>query len=98
MITAIYNFFKDSSGKVVIVQFPSRPLLGWIVFTVLARILPSGTWQQLAGALSFASLVYWAILEIAQGNSYFRRALGIVILTATVGYRFKWYSLGCLQC
>jgi hypothetical protein len=89
MITAIYNFFKDSSGNVVIIQCPNRPLFGWIVFTVLARILPPGAWQQLAGALSFASLVYWAILEIAQGSSNFRRVLGIVILTATVSSRIK---------
>ena len=31
----LLNFFKDKNGRVVIVQTPNSPLIGFILFTVL---------------------------------------------------------------
>lgn len=84
MISGIARFFKDKDGKVVIVQRPNLWLGGWLLFTLL-RHLPLGhTLQQIAGYISTAFIVIWALLEIARGASPFRRLLGGVVLLATI--------------
>ncbi len=76
----VKRYFKDSDGKIVIWQRPNIPLIGWLAFAVAAFFIKTAPWQNLFSYLSFGFLFTWAWLEITQGKSYFRRALGVVVL------------------
>lgn len=78
------KIFQTKNGKTVIWQKPNLFLWGWIVFTVLKRIL-GGSAAEWAGYAATASLVVWSILEVARGENSFRRSLGVVVL-AVVAY------------
>lgn len=56
---------------------------------ILARIVPNGTQQDAARFVGFGFLFTWAWLEITQGDSYFRRFLGVVVMAATIYARVK---------
>lgn len=47
------KFFKDNKGKIVIIQPPNLPIIGWFVFMVIAFVIPSGILK--TGFSSFAS-------------------------------------------
>lgn len=83
------NFFKDKNGKVVLGQTPNAPLVGWFVFLVLAHVIPTGRWQQVAGYVSFGFIFTWAWLELTQGVNYFRRLLGAVVLILAIHSRLS---------
>lgn len=80
----VKNFFTDSSGSIVIWQTPNALLSGWFVFAVIARIVTSGFWHQLATVFGFVCITIWAMQETTQGASPFRRVLGALILIASV--------------
>jgi len=84
----IRTFFSDRHGRVVLWQRPNVPLVGWLVFLVLAKIVQHGAWHTVMTGLSQLSLVIWAVLEIGWGASYFRRTLGLVVLVFTLVARF----------
>jgi len=83
------KFWRDADGKVVLGQVPSLPLIGWLVFAVLAWISGAGHWRSAAGFISSAFLFTWAYLELTQGVNYFRRLVGLVVLAAVVGSRLR---------
>lgn len=85
---SLKNFFKDGSGKIVVWQTPNKSLSGWIIFAVLIRVLPTETWQRLASVCGFICIVIWALQEVADGSSSFRRVLGLVILITSVLSKF----------
>ncbi len=74
---------KDRRGRVVLFQSPNVPILLWIVFTMLGMFL-HGSPKTVAGYIAFGSLFTWAWLEITAGATYFRRALGVVVLFASL--------------
>jgi hypothetical protein len=78
------TFFKDKDGRVVIWQWPSLPIYGWLVCKIVARLVPEGHLQTGFEQLSMAFLFTWAFLEITKGVSYFRRALGLVVMVLLV--------------
>ncbi len=73
------KIWRDDNGNVVIWQFPSPFLFGWVIFTCLSLIL-SGTISDVFSWIGTVSLIIWSLLEIFQGVNYFRRALGVLIL------------------
>ena len=76
------RWFRDSSGRMVIAQFPNLPLFIWgfawaldIMIETKAQSLSTGlNW------LGFFALCYWAWLEITQGVNRFRKALGWAVI------------------
>ncbi|WP_228561943.1 hypothetical protein [Catenulispora rubra] len=66
---------------------PNLPLIGWLLFALLARISSAGHWRSTADFVSSAFLFTWAYLELTQGVNYFRRLLGLAVLAAVVGSR-----------
>lgn len=82
--TLLAKIFKDSKGNVVIWQAPNVPLIGWAVCLLLTRLLPAGSWHTLAEYTGFGFLFTWAWLEITQGENYFRKTLGIVVLAVSL--------------
>lgn len=82
-ISAITGFFKDKDGKLSIVAWPNVPITLWFGLSLLAKVAN----EQIRGgisALATAILLYWAYLEITEGDSLFRRVLGAVVLIFTV--------------
>lgn len=80
------NFFKDKNGRVVIAQMPNLPLIGWFVFMLLDMLWKShySTDHSIFGTLSFGFIFTWAWLEISSGVNYFRRTLGLLVLSIVV--------------
>lgn len=75
------KFWKDKHGKVVLWQNPNLPLWSWLAATVLTHLLPYGRLNFLAALVAFGSIFTWAYLEIRHGVNYFRRSVGLVVLT-----------------
>lgn len=80
------RFFRSpKTGRVVVVQMPNLPL--WVFLTATAlRLLfqPKGSLGTTSSIIGTAALMVWATLEIARGESLFRRVLGAVVALATV--------------
>ncbi len=85
---AIGRFFKDKNGKLAVAQFPNILLLVWIVLTILIWLLAGATFVPSLRMLQNAVLFAWAYLELTSGTSYFRKALGAVVMAAVVGGYF----------
>lgn len=78
------NFCQDKNGKIVLLQTPNVPIFIWGIATILGKLVTAGRLQTFADVISFAFICIWAWLEIAQGSSNFRRALGVVILFVSI--------------
>ena len=84
----IGKFFKDENGKVVLSQSPNLPLWIWIVTKILQLFISTGQGASVLAATSFGALSIWALLELFQGDTYFRRFLGfMVIINTVISYR-----------
>jgi hypothetical protein len=84
LIRDFQKLFADKEGKIVLWQTPNLPLVSWFVFMILSKILSHGFLKTTSGYISFGFIVIWALLEIIQGASYFRRFLGAVVLLMSV--------------
>ena len=80
----IKGFFKTKDGKIIIWQFPNIPIIVWGIGLVISKVFNEGIIHDLASAVSFGAIFTWAYLEIFQGVNYFRRALGVVVLTISL--------------
>ena len=87
--TTFIKFFKDRDGHIVLWQTPNVPLVGWVLFIVSTHILHTASWQQFASYMSFGFIFTWAWLEMTGGASYFRRALGLIVLVVSIYTRIK---------
>lgn len=81
------RIFRDSEGKIVIAQAPNLPLLVGLGATLLQLVLPSGKLQSGLDLVAFGVLFTWAWQEIFEGVNYFRRALGLMVLTSLLALR-----------
>jgi hypothetical protein len=83
------RFLKDKNDHVVIIQPPNLPIVGWLVCSVLAYFIQSGSLHTGFAMLSKAFLFTWAYLEITQGVNLFRRLLGLVVMIGLLVIYFK---------
>ena len=82
--TSLRTFFCDKDGRLAIMQWPNVPLISWFVFGVLSRLLHAGHGRTITQDISKVALIVWAALEVYSGASYFRRALGLIVLVFTI--------------
>jgi len=82
--TFVDKTFRDSNGNIVLAQMPNLPLIVWIVASLLALIFTTGKINTVLDVLANGSLFTWAWLELFQGVNYFRRALGLIVLTGII--------------
>ena len=80
------RFFHDAKGNLCIAQTPNIPLILWLTFTVLTKI-NSGKLASTFDVIAFGSLFTWAYLELFQGDCYFRRLVGLVVLVSIIHNR-----------
>lgn len=88
-ITHIMKFFKDSNGRIAVIQWPNIPLIGWFVTMLGSLLIKSSPWQTFLEYLSFGFIFTWAWLEITEGESYFRRTVGVIVLLLALYPHFK---------
>lgn len=74
------DFFTDKHGKIVLLQAPNAPLIVGGIAMLLSWILPYGTANFVAALVAFGALFTWAWLEITEGATLFRRAIGCAVL------------------
>lgn len=61
-------------------QRPNLPLIVGGVSLILSWILPYGTWNFVAALVAFGALFTWAWLELFEGVTVVRRAIGCAVL------------------
>ena len=68
-----------------IVQRPNVPLSIFLISLALRLAFrPHGSLGAVVSAVGSLGLVAWAVLEVLRGDSWFRRALGSVVLVLVV--------------
>lgn len=77
---SINKVFADKHGDIVVFQPPNKVAVVALVATVLSMVLPYGTWNFIASLISYGTIFTWAWLELFEGASLFRRALGCAVL------------------
>ncbi len=78
---------RDKNNNVALMQFPNPPIIGWLIFLVLAQVVAPGSFRTGFAQLSSGFLFIWSYLEITQGSSYARRLLGAVVMASILlGY------------
>lgn len=80
------SFFRNrETGDVVVAQLPNIPLVIFLAATAVRLLLsPQGVLGTVVAVLGTASLAVWALMEVWNGDSPFRRVLGGLVLLATV--------------
>ena len=68
---------RDKDGKTAMYQPPNLAVKVGLVALILAWPF-TGRWQHLATMVSFGAFFAWAWMEIFQGASKFRQALGVL--------------------
>lgn len=76
----IKKFFTNSDGKIIVLQPPNIPIIGWFIAFVVYRLIDQGSVKDGLAFLSSAFLFVWAYLELTQGSSPFRRLLGFIVI------------------
>ncbi len=74
---------RDKDGRVVLWQRPNLPILVWAAARVLQWPL-SGRAEQFVGLAGTAAILFWAVLEIVDGTTPFRRVLGGLVLALSI--------------
>lgn len=77
---SIAKLFANKHGDIVVFQRPNAVAIVALVATFLSIILPYGTWNFIASLISYGAIFTWAWLELFEGDSLFRRALGCAVL------------------
>lgn len=80
IIRYIRSLFEDKDKNVVLAQKPNLPIISWVLFTLIAIVLPEGRPQLAVELIAFGSIFTWAWLELFQGVNTFRRILGAIVL------------------
>jgi len=79
----IKQFFTNKDGQYKIIIWPNPPLYLWLVSALIASF-SQGNIQAGFSSIAAASIFAWAYLEITDGESPFRRFLGIVVMAVSI--------------
>ncbi len=84
----VQKCFCDKSGKLTLFQLPNTPFIVWFA-TLVASSVTTGTANRVFEIVSFGALFTWCWLEIFNGDNYFRRVLGLVVMIVIISNRVK---------
>jgi hypothetical protein len=84
--SAIGRFFRNpETGELVVAQLPNLPLSVWLAATLGRLVIaPRGSVGTALSVIGTVSLALWAVLEVARGDSPFRRVVGGLVLAGVV--------------
>jgi hypothetical protein len=82
--------FYDEHGNLALFQFPNAPIIIWALAALAGHIFTSSWPHKIFSFISLFAIIIWALLEIFSGVSYFRRALGLIVLVFTIYLRFLY--------
>lgn len=80
----VKDFCSDKDGKITLAQSPNLPIVGWIAFKLAAMLTTNAQLKTGFELIGTAFLFTWAYLEITEGDSNFRRLLGVLVMLFTV--------------
>ncbi len=83
------RLFRDSEGHVIIAQLPNLPIMVWALAMLLKVAFATGRVRIALELISFGSLFTWAWEELFQGQSYFRRGLGLAVLVISIWWHIQ---------
>jgi hypothetical protein len=78
-VTHLDTFFRDGSGRLVVVQVPNPVLCVWMLATAL-RWSPYDSRDVELRWIGSGALIAWSLDEVMRGAAPFRRVLGAVAL------------------
>jgi hypothetical protein len=87
--TFLDQVFRDSTGKLVLVQMPNLLIIIWLGSTLLKTVFPMGRTSTGLDAIAFGCLFAWAWEELFQGVNYFRKGLGLLVLVGAIASRIS---------
>ena len=87
--TLIDMLWKDNHGRQAVVAWPNFPLVSWFVFMLASKLVNTGKLHLVFEYLAYGFLFTWGWLEIRSGKSYFRRALGMIVLIFIIYGKIK---------
>ncbi len=70
------GFIRNDRGRQTIAQVPNAPLIGWALLGAASMMALDDRNRETLAAASKACLMVWAALELAEGESGFRRTMG----------------------
>ena len=74
------GFFTDDLGRQNVVLPPNLPILGWAALGAASLMALDEDNRKLLARASTGCLAVWAALEVAGGESGFRRSMGALTL------------------
>jgi hypothetical protein len=78
-VSRLDTFFRDASGRLVLVQVPNPALWVWLAATVLRWSSYDSHDAELRW-IGSGALIVWGLDELVRGAAPFRRLLGAVVL------------------
>lgn len=80
---------SDKDGKVTLAQSPNLPLVGWMAFKAISTPISNQSIKTGFESVGTAFLFVWAYLEIVEGDSNFRKLLGVAVMSLIVFNMFN---------
>lgn len=74
------GFIRNDLGQQTIAKRPNAPIVGWALLGAASMMALDEKNRQALSAASKACLMVWAALELAEGDSGFRRTMGTLTL------------------
>jgi hypothetical protein len=84
LVKSLDWFFANKDGRWVIAQWPNLPISVAVIATILKNVVPFGTANYTVALIAFGAFFTWSWLEIFDGDSKFRRALGFVVMSLLI--------------
>ena len=74
------GFIRNDLGQQTIAKRPNAPIVGWALLGIASMMALDEKNRQALSSASTACLMVWAALELAEGDSGFRRTMGTLTL------------------
>ena len=74
------GFILNDFGQQTLAKRPNAPIVGWALLGIGSMMALDEKNRQALSAASTACLMVWAALELAEGDSGFRRTMGTLTL------------------
>ena len=85
MARTLKRFFQDDNGRYVVMQWPNGPAYMSFASVLLKRMTVGTSQHRLFEYTTFGTIFLWSWLEVTQGESPLRRAVGASVMAWLLG-------------